>query len=36
MICPICRRPMMKCKRYGGGIYYFCTFCGIEVESTSE
>lgn len=35
MICPICKKPMMKCKRYGG-IYYFCTWCAIEVESTSE
>ena len=35
MICPYCRKPMMKYKRVGS-VYYWCTWCAIEIESTSE
>lgn len=33
MICPTCKRPMMRCQYYGGGIYWICK-CGCKIEST--
>ncbi len=34
MICPTCKKPMIKCT-YIGGIYWVCYNCNSIVESTS-
>lgn len=35
MFCPNCKKAMMPCKRMNE-VYYFCTNCGCEIESTSS
>ena len=35
MICPNCKKAMMPRKRMDE-VYYFCTNCGCEIESTSN
>lgn len=34
MICPTCKKPMIKCT-YTGGIYWLCHNCNSTIESTS-
>lgn len=36
MKCLRCGGQMLKCKRTGGGIYWFCHSCNSTTESTSN
>ena len=35
MICPSCKKPMIKNKYTSGGIYWLCSECNSTIESTS-